>query len=220
MLYILPVVAIAIIFVFASWYYSEKQKIMRFMRKTPLCSIRDAKAGSVVRLVGRVRSNGQLIESPISHRKCVYYNATVEEYRSSGKTGQWVQIIREFNAVDFLLLDDTGRALVRTAAIKSLVVRDTERKSGMLNDPAPDLESFLTRHGHRSTGWIFNKNIRYREGIFDVDETIAVVGTVRWEHDPESEHAGKGYRDMPKRAVIEPLPDGFVLASDEWETTV
>jgi hypothetical protein len=219
-MYVLVVFAIVAMVVIFGWYNSEEQKIKRALRRAPISSIRDAHSGEVCRLVGRVKSSGRLLKAPFSHRQCVYYDVTVEEYRSSGKSGRWVQMIREFNSVDFLVEDDTGRALIRAAAMKVAVVKDSEKQSGVLNDATPELQTFLARHGETSVGWVFNRRLRYREGVFEPGERVAVVGTVRWEPDPDPQQAGKGYRDAPKRAVVEPTPDGFVLASDQSDTTV
>lgn len=205
-------------FVLYSWYFAEEQKIRRALKNAPVSAIQDAQAGQAVKLVGRVRAQGPLLASPFSHRACTLYDATVEEYRSNGRSGSWYTLIREVEAVDFLIEDSTGRALVRTGAIKVAPSKDAELNSGVFNDATPELEAFLARHGQKSTGWVFNKRLRYREGVFEPGETVAVLGTVRWEHDPDPREVGKGYRDMPKRAVVEPLPEGYVLASDLPDT--
>ena len=65
--------------------------------------------------------------------------------------------------------------------------------------------------------------MRYREGVLGAGETVAVVGTGRWERDPdESPRAGAGYRDaeMPKRLVLQAPEDGSpLLLSDEPSLT-
>jgi DNA-binding transcriptional regulator YdaS (Cro superfamily) len=202
-----------------SYWYSEAAKIRRALRAARKVAIREATSGEVVRVSGRVRPVGEPLRAPLSQRPCVYFETTVEEYRSSGKSGKWVEIIRETEGMDFLLEDETGKAVVRASEMKVLAVKDHRRESGTFNDAAPDLEAFLARHGKSSTGWIFNKNLRYKEGIFSPGETITVLGQARWEQDPDPTSAGTGYRDVPKRLVLGVRPDGPLLASDEPDLT-
>lgn len=198
-----------------SYWFSEAAKIRRALRGARKVAIVEAKEGEIVKLTGRVRPAGQTLRAPLSNRPCVFFEVTVEEYRSSGKSGRWVQVIRESEGVDFLVEDGTGKALVRGDGMKVLAVKDHDRRSGTFNDATPDLEAFLARHGRKSTGWVFNKSLRYKEGAFEPGETVTVLGAVHWEQDPDPETAGSGYRDVPKRLVLQPRPDGPILASDE-----
>ena len=50
--------------------------------------------GGVVRIIGRV-AGGEVLVAPLSGRRCVYYEAVIDEYRSSGKSGRWVERVRE-----------------------------------------------------------------------------------------------------------------------------
>lgn len=179
--------------------------------------IAQAGEGQLVRVSGAIQPMETVLTSPLSKKPCVFFETTVEEYRSSGKSGKWVTIIRETNACDFFIKDETGRAVIKTANMRVLPVKDYEQTSGTLNDATPELEAFLTKHGHKSTGWIFNKNLRYREGVFSPGERIAVLGFARREQDPDPTAAGSGYRDTPKRLVLEAPPNGELLASDESE---
>lgn len=201
------------------YYFSEAAKIRRALKAAPRVTIAEAQQGSVVKIAGRVRPVTELLAAPLTGRKCVYFEATVEEYRSSGKSGRWVEIIREAESSDFLVEDGTGRALVKTAAMKPLLVKDSTLTSGFLNDASADLEAFLQKHGKSSTGWIFNKNLRYKEGVFEPGETVSVLGQCRWEQDPDPREAGSGYRDTPKRLVMDAPDQGqFLFASDEPDT--
>ncbi len=198
-----------------SWYYSDEQRVRRALKGSPRAAILQLQTGQVAKITGSVRAAGPLLASPLSGRACVFFETTVEEYRSSGRSGKWVTIIHETEGIDFLVEDETGRALVRGASLKVALARDTDLKSGTFNDADPMLEAFLTKHGHSSKGWVFNKTLRYREGVFEPGERVTVMGKIRIENDPDPRTAGGGYRDVPKRALIEPLDDGHVYASDQ-----
>jgi hypothetical protein len=202
-----------------SYWFSDAAKIRRTLRAARKVAIAEAQTGETVRVSGRVRPIGPLLKGPLSSRPCVYYEVIVEEYKSSGKSGSWIQVIREADGTDFLIQDQTGKALVRAGEMKVLTVKDHERESGTFNDATQHLEAFLAKYGRSSKGWIFNKNIRYKEGIFAPGELITVLGAARWEQDPDPTEAGTGYRDVPKRLVLGALREGPLLASDEPELT-
>lgn len=215
--FIFFLVALTIMAIVAAYQYwfSEAAKVRRALKSAPRMRIAQAPQGSVVKIAGRVRPVGPLLRAPISGRPCVYFEVIVEQYRSSGRSGYWERLIRETDVRDFLLEDGSGRALVQTIDMRVVAVYDNERRSGFMNDASPELKAFLASHGQSSEGILFNKTLRYKEAVFEPNETVSALGVARWEHDPDPTEAGTGYRDMPKRLVIESRPEGPVLASDE-----
>ncbi|MFO0587692.1 MAG: hypothetical protein U0441_09135 [Polyangiaceae bacterium] len=216
----MPYLWLIILVVFAaialfSWYFSDAAKIRRTLKATPRIDIGRVEQGRVAKIAGAVRPLGQPLRAPLTGRACVFYEVTVEEYRSSGKSGRWVEIIKDVDSQDFLLEDGTGRALVKSAGMKVLPVKDRELSSGFMNDASPVLEDYLRQHGQSSQGWVFNKRLRYKEGVFEPGERVTVFGQCRWEQDPDPNAAGQGYRDTPKRLVVDMPDQGNLLASDE-----
>ncbi|MBX3274002.1 MAG: hypothetical protein KF729_27300 [Sandaracinaceae bacterium] len=214
------VVAIAL-GTFLAWYFSADQRLKRRMRATPQRAIADVVEGERVRIVGRVRGDAT-IAAPLSGRPCVYYRVVVEEQRRRGKSSYWATLVDEERGVEFLVEDGAGVARVPVGHVQAVLEGDARGNSGFLRDPTPELEAFLAARGHATTGWVFNKTIRYREGVAEPGERVAVVGTGRWERDPEaSAKAGEGYREatMPKRLVLEAPSDGPLLLSDETDVT-
>ena len=58
---------------------------------------------------------------------------------------------------------------------------DKKASSGTFNDPTPEFESLLRRYHIESTSFFgFNKQLRYKEGIIEVGETITVAGIAKW----------------------------------------
>jgi hypothetical protein len=127
----------------------------------------------------------------------VFYEATVEQYRSNGKTGSWRQVAREVKGIPFVLDDGSGRAIVDPSGARVAVDIDMTTRSGTFDDATPVEEEFLSRHGLRSTGWVFNKSLRYREGVIEIGETIAVMGQGVREPDPDAVGKVGGYRTGP-----------------------
>ncbi len=181
----------------ASLMWNEKAKIRRALRGAPRVDIGGLDEGRIGRLVGRVGALGEPLAAPLTGRSCVFYEATVEEYRSSGKSGSWRQVAREARGVPFVLEDGTGRAIVDPGGARVAVDIDMTTRSGTFDDATPIEEQFLARHGLRSTGWVFNKSLRYREGVVEVGETIAVMGQGVREPDPDAVGRVGGYRSGP-----------------------
>jgi len=210
--------SIVAVTVYAVWWLSEDQKIRRALQRAPRVDICDAAAGQVVKIIGKVEPAGAQIQAPLSGRACVLYEVLVEEQPTGTGSGTWRTLIRETNAVDFLLDDATGRAIVHTRPIRVHAERDLAYDSGFLNDATPALEAFLEKHGRTSEGWVFNKRLRYSEGVLEAGQIVAALGEAGWERDPDPSCAGDGYRDVPKRLVLD-AHDGAVIVSDEPTVT-
>lgn len=209
------------LFAFVGWYFSADQRTKRRMKAIPRRAIGEVIDGEVARVVGRVRVDAPLA-APLTGRPCAFWRVVVEEKRKRGKSSYWMTLVDEHEGTDFFLLDDTGQAKVEVRWVEAVLEGDGRGGSGFLNDPTPELESFLASRGHATQGWLFNKTIRFREGIAEPDELVAVVGAGRWERDPEaSASAGEGYRDavMPKRLVLAAPTEGPLLLSDESDVT-
>lgn len=196
-------------------YTSEAARMRRALKGAPKRTIAEVFDGEIAKIAGVVRAATPLLAAPLSGRSCVFYEVLVEEYRSSGRSGHWESIVRESSAVDFLVVDDTGTALVETARMKVLPVHDTELSSGFLHDATPELQAFLARHGESSEGLIFNRRLRYREGVFEPGERVRVLGRARWELAPGTGEPGVGYRDVPKRLVLCAPSQSDLVASDD-----
>jgi len=204
---------------FLGWWFSDDQRAKRAMRGVPKRSIADVIEGERARIVGAVEVPEPLT-APLSGRPCAAWRVTVEERRRSGKNSYWKKIVDEHEAVEFFLTDGTGKARVEQVIVKPVLAHDARGGSGFLNDPTPELQAFLADRGHDTQGWVFNKTIRFREGVAEPGEEVAVVGTGRWERDPdEKARAGSGYREaaMPKRLVMQPSEGGSLLLSDEHD---
>jgi hypothetical protein len=188
-------------------YFSAKATLHRDMRKTPLADIGSLKAEmAAVRVVGRVKVLGEPGQAPLSGRPCALSEAAA---LSGEQNGSRDLLYREVGAVDFLLEDVTGGVLVRVPQDAKLVLaQQLEWDVG-----GPDTKAFLERcdrAGGAGPDYL-TKPALLRESILEPGERTAVVGAVRWEHDPDAKQAGVGYRGGPRRLVIEAV----MAATDE-----
>ncbi len=216
------IVLLLAVTLFIGWYFSADARAKRAMKAIPRRLIGEVMEGERVRIVGRLEVD-EPIRSPLSGRPCAHWRVRVQQRVRRGRSNRWRTIVDEGEGVDFFLHDPTGKALVRTIHSKAVLDRDESGGSGILNEPSEALQIFLAERGIDSQGWIFNKRIRYHEGVAEPGETVAVVGTGRWERDPDEDaRAGQGYREAtsPKRLVMSAPADGSpLLLSDETDVT-
>ena len=182
--------------------------------------IQEAPTGQVVKIGGQIEAADKTLYAPLSGRGCVFYDVVVEQYSKNGPQ-EWLPLFRDTNAVDFYIVDDTDRALVQLAKLRTelraAAERDHYASSGTFNDATPELEAYLSRHGQSSTVVGMNRQLRYREGVFEPGEHVVAMGTAIREQSTEPRNAGSGYRGAARRFVLGPLPGGSILISDDSE---
>lgn len=197
-------------------YFSKAARTRRALRSTERTLIVDAIEGTLVKISGRVKYAGEPMEAPLSGRTCAVWEVVVEEHRSSGRSSHWRSIISDYEAQHFIIEDESGKALVKPVVPQLALEQDARYRSGTFMDAPPELERFLASRGHASTGVFgFNKSMRYREGVLEEGERVAVYGVCRWELDPDPSTGGVGYRDTPRRLVIESPSESRLLISDD-----
>jgi hypothetical protein len=188
---------------------SESGRIRRALRAAPAVSIAEAPLGVPIKLVGRLSYVGEPLLAPFSKRKCAAWSVVVKTPGPS--SGSWWTSLEERKAQSFQIEDETGRALVELGDDSGLaIVIDFQYSSDFLRDPAPHLEAFVRRRRRSSRGILFNKSLRYREGVLREGETVAVLGVLARETDPDPS-ATQGYREKGKRAPS----GGRLLMSDQ-----
>jgi hypothetical protein len=190
---------------FSIWWFSEDVKIRRALKSTPTRAIATLQEGEVVRVTGRLRPAGDLLQAPLTGRPCAYYHVEVHESQKRGKSSSWVEIARELQRLDFEVVDSTGTALVRMDASQVLITRDAHSRSGLFDDATEAERAFLARCCQESTGFLgFNRALRYQEGVLEPDEMVTVLGQVTVED--------RGGRRV---VILGPAPGRPVLVSDE-----
>jgi hypothetical protein len=194
---------------FSVYWFSDDARTRRELKAVPTLAISAVQEGMVVRVTGRLRPAGDLVQSPLTGRHCAYFLAVVEERRKHGKTSSWSEIAREVHCLDFEVEDGTGVIHVRMDGCRVAVTRDAYSRSGTFDDATEAERAFLARHGHDSTGLLgFNRTLRYEEGVLEPGEEITVLGQVKTRVGP----------DGARTWVLGPTPDRAVLVSDDRGT--
>jgi hypothetical protein len=162
-------------------------------------TIRDATAGSVVRIAGRAQLAGTPLEAPLTGRPCAAWEVVVEEFWPMH--GAWAPVVRDARAVDFLLRDATGVALVTVRGGTVTLTPDTRFSSGWA-PPAPRVAEFLRRYNQPPWGPMGPRSLRCLEGVILDKAKVAAIGVAEWEPDPDGATDPAGYRDSPQRLVV------------------
>lgn len=179
-LIILVISAIGIAF-FIGYYFSSKAVIKRKLKNSEFKKIADFKNGEVAKIVGTVEFIGPPLHSPFSKRECAHYYIHVEEKVTSGKNSKWETLIEESISSKFLIKENDHYAFINDNKLKSYIVQDVKYSSGFWKDATEDLEDYLKSKGKESEGFLgMNRTIRYKEGVLEKNEKIAVFGSGEW----------------------------------------
>jgi hypothetical protein len=86
-------------------------------------------------------------------------------------------IVRDASGRDFVVRDGGTAALVRTSAAEIAVHKDENYAAGVLQAPTPELEALLEQHGQKATTMLgLSRKLRFREGVLEAGEHVAVCG--------------------------------------------
>ena len=171
----LTIFILGLISFFVAFYVYKKKQLVG---GTPTSKIRSLAMG-LVELIGQVIPiQKRLLKSPFTEKDCVYYQFTVEEYVSGGKSSYWKLIKKDEKRSLFYLKDDTGMVLVDPTGATIEAIRDFDYESGHERDPPESVIRFLTANNISYEGFFgANKTMRYREHIIVPNENLYVMGT-------------------------------------------
>ena len=178
----LPFAAILGGIMFFCWRGIQKtQQQSAELRDAPFVDIKELRNG-LHKIEGKINAQDDLIRSPLSRKKCVYYRFHVEELRNTGhgrhQRQTWVTVIDDKQWIDFNIDDGTGEAEVNVEAAEVTLKSKAFTNSGTFNDAPEELEELLqTKYGQSTTGWFgLNKNMRYTESYLRDGDTVMIVG--------------------------------------------
>jgi len=167
-----------------SIYFSKKNRMLRAFKETRRKNINSIKRNEYAKVIGKAKHIEAPLIAPLSGRKCVYYHVVVEV--RGDKT--WRKIIDDVKCQDFFISVNTEMAIVQTSDLDKTsnyvhLVKDFNKESGFRNDASEKLETYLKTYSKKSTGLFgVNKQMRYREGVIELNEDIAVKGICEWQN--------------------------------------
>ncbi len=170
----------------------------RFMKATATSKIRSAAQGHVeLKGLGEWLPN-DMIQSPFSQSRCIWYHCTIDKRRRSGKRTTWTNISDQCSDHLFRLVDDTGECIVDPD--HAHVVPESDKTwyghSTDSRNQAPKSSSLLTL----GTG-----NYRFRERLIRPATPLYALGWFRTVNsDPSDEFVSQKVEDLVRQWKLQP----------------
>ena len=176
-----------------AYYYNSKNRMLREFKKTRKKNLNSIKRNEYAKVIGKAQSIKTPLIAPLSKRLCVYYHIIVEVKTDKN----WHKIIDDAKSQDFIISTQTEIAIVKPSPLNKNfqrvhLVKDFNKTANYRNNASAHLEAYLKSHNKKSRGFLgTRKNIRYREGIIEIDENIAIKGIAHWEtlHTPLKDYS-------------------------------
>ena len=193
-------------------FFTGKARIRRKLGKAPIKKISEFKSGETAKIKGKVKIIGDPVIAPLSKRKCAYYHVVVEKKVYNRRNINWKTIINKEFSGTFVIKDGNEYAYIDRGNIKSYIMLDRNYTSGLSKDAHPVLEAYLNSHGYDTKGVFgLNNTFRYKEGILENGESIAVLGKGKWK---DAKEAGLP-SDYKNILVISQEKGEYVYLSDD-----
>ncbi|WP_407557074.1 hypothetical protein [Winogradskyella sp. 4-2091] len=181
--FLIPVLfAVGIITVLiVSYFFSTKKNILRALLKTPVKPINRIRENEYAKIIGKAKYVHEPLVAPLSGKKCVYYHVIIEQKVKNG----WSKYAEDKKMQDFFIESGNELALINATQANKYsrvyLVKDHILKSGFLNDASPLQTNYLKSLNKKSTNLLgLNKTLRYKEGVIELDEVIAIKGIAKW----------------------------------------
>lgn len=180
-LLIISFLAILVLFVLGAIFLSEKAIVKRKLKKAVLKRIKTFKSGEIAKTTGSINFVDPPLIAPLSKRECCYYHVLVELKVQSGKRAHWKKIIELEEYNKYIISEGSDHAIINHTNLRSYIVKDKNYSSGLFNAPDNHLSQFLEEHDYTSKNWLgLEKEFRYKEGILEKGEMVAVFGQGTW----------------------------------------
>jgi hypothetical protein len=188
--------------------FTSHERIRRTLRSSPAKPIGEVADDERAKVVGRVHAVGELLEAPITGRRCVAYTASVVGQERGGAA------VRETKAIPFVLEDGSGRALVDPTDARIAIEGGPTARTGVLDDLTPGAAELLYRHKQRPL-----RALLFREAIVADGESIAVLGSGTREPDPDAPPSAAYRGDAPTRLRLTSSRKYPLVISDDPQVT-
>ena len=208
----ITIILIILAILLISVLFSKRAIVRRKLKNAAIKRITGFIDGESAKIIGKVEFVDEPLLSPLSGRECAYYYIHVEQKVSTGKSSHWKTVIEEEKSCKFVIREGINCAYLSSHKIKSYIVQDKNYTSGVFNDATEHLEKYLNAKGFKSEGFLgLNKTLRYKEGVLENGEEIAVFGKGEWKDVNEL-----GLPDKYGRVLAITSPDGeAVYLSDD-----
>ncbi len=206
---------------FLSLYRDPEARNRRALRKAESTQIGDFVDGSFGKIIGEVIAKGTTLRTPLSGRRCVYYNVSIQaEVRSEDAQGmKWRQLYKDESAQNFLIKDQSGTALVLLDGARVQLAGQDSAVLGTINDFPEEIQHTLLEFSQVAGIAAMGHTLRYIERTLEPEMVVAVMGHGVFQPDPDPTAAPADYRGVANQLVMQGRPGQPLLVSDEPTVT-
>lgn len=177
--WVVAVAAITLLYII--WTYNwRRHQAKRAFRKIPFTEIADVKDGELVKIKGQVWAGGEVITSPLSNRKCVYYHVHVEHLVGDGRRKWWETLFDEEVMADVVLKSGDYYAVIQADSPLAHLMMDKSYETGFDGDDVLIRKYLQSHHYGMRTDWGAYRSVTCKEGVLQSGEKFAVIGRARW----------------------------------------
>lgn len=197
----------------------------RLIENIPTSTVRGLALG-LVELYGKAESP-TLLKSPLTNTECVLYRYLIEEYRSSGKSGEWVKIAAgDSFYFPFWLNDTTGRIMVFPQGAELILPVDYKFETGLGRTIPENLIEFMKDNAINYRGWWGTRSLRFQEWYIFPQEDVYVLGSAKKTTAPEENYKDELMRriqelkNSPEKMKAVDLNQDGQVSMEEWDLAV
>jgi len=117
--------------------------------------------------------------SPLSKKKCVYYQWKIEKYVSNKNSGHWVKIGGSESSSPFYGEDDSGRAIIFPYGAELRLKTDMQIKCGS-SGLKPEWKVFFDSKNVKYNGFLGGNSLRVTEIYVEPEDRLYILGTAHF----------------------------------------
>lgn len=186
----------------------DEASIARRLARFPRTTLGELAEGVYARVVGRATQLQEVLEAPITGRRCLYYQVHVVEVTDKDTR----RILLEERGVPFILDAGSDQAIVDPSDALVDLEDDARSEVDWRSSRGYRERALLGQHPGKVS---VNADLRFSEAIIELGDTIAVVGTAVREVDPDGAPTGPYRGEQPTRLRV----SGKLLISDRPRAT-
>lgn len=161
-----------------------RARLARRVLDAPLVPIAELRGG-VAGIRGRIDDRDDRLESPLTHRGCVYFRLEVKEQRLRWRRTQrgfepdstWYPVVTDERYARCSVSDETGAIGIDLKQAEKRVRPSATLHIDALHPPPLWLETFLeARYGYSLRGFFLPKSVRISEQALFVGEEVFALG--------------------------------------------
>lgn len=183
-------------------YFTSDERDYRKIKRKKTQPLSKIKEGDYVKLVGNIVPISEQFTSPLTNRKCVFYQVEVDRSLSDGES----TIVDEVDYSPFALKMGEDVVVVQTHGVKWVVAFDKIFRTGLLGKATGELKEILAKYNIKEKSFGFRKSLSFKEGVLRENDKIAVLGVAQWTLDENGNNVLHIRSSNRKKVIISNKP--------------